>query len=240
MPRLKMTRITIALGEEGARDASLQGDVIIVVDSLRATTTILSALENGVARVIPARLVSECIGDLTAGESNGRKLPAVDLDNSPLSFLNRAFAGRVLTLRTTNGTRCLLAAKERFQTTVLVGALVNAKVVAQTASQIANRDSVNITIVASGRRGGPAEEDDLTANLIGYYINQYCQTNQQGFKIFDDYKDIFLNSDSGKHLAAIGAVNDVIFASRKNIISTVALFDSSACTACPETRVRMR
>ena len=235
-----MTRITITLGEEGARAASLRGEVIIVVDSLRATTTILSALENGVARVIPARSVSECVGDLTAGESNGRKLPDADLDNSPLSFLNRAFAGRVLTLRATNGTRCLLAAKARFQTTVLVGALVNAEIVARTAWQIAYRDTVNITIVTSGRRGGPALEDDLTADLIGYYINQYCQTDQQGFRVFDDYKDVFLNSDSGKNLAALGAVDDVIFASRKNLISTVALFDSSACTVYPEARVRMR
>ena len=238
MPGMKMTGITITSGEEGARAASFRGDVIIVVDSLRATTTILSALENGVARVIPARSVSECVGDLTAGESNGRKLPNADLDNSPLSFLNRAFAGRVLTLRTTNGTRCLLAAKERFQTTVLVGALVNAEVVARTAWQIACRDSVNITIVASGRRGGPAVEDDLTADLIGYYINQHCQA-EQDFRIFDDYKDVFLNSDSGKHLAALGAVDDVIFSSRKNLISTVALFDSSACTVYPEARVRM-
>jgi len=234
-----MVRTTITLGEEGARAASLRGDVIIVVDSLRATTTILSALENGIARVIPARLVSECVGDLTAGESNGRKLPNADLDNSPLSFLNRAFAGRVLTLRATNGTRCLLAAKERLQTTVLVGALVNAEVVARAARQIAYRDSVNITIVASGRRGGPAVEDDLTADLIGYYINQYCQADQRGFRIFDDYKDVFLNSDSGKNLTTLGAFDDVIFASRKNLISTVALFDSNACTVYPEARVRM-
>lgn len=229
-----MTRITVTLGEEGARVASLRGDVIIVVDSLRATTTILSALDNGVARVIPARSVSECVGDLTAGESNGRKLPDADLDNSPLSFLNREFEGRVLTLRSTNGTRCLLAAKERLQTTVLVGALVNAEVVARTAWQIAYRDSINITIVASGRRGGSAVEDDLTADLIRFYINQYCPEDQQGFRSLDDYKDVFLGSDSGKNLAALGAVDDVIFAARKNIISTVAVFDSSECTVCSQ------
>jgi 2-phosphosulfolactate phosphatase len=235
-----MTKITITLGENGARAASLRGDVIIVVDSLRATTTILAALENGVARVIPARSVSECIGDLTAGESNGREHPDADLDNSPIAFLNGVFAGRVLTLRTSNGTRCLLAAKERLQTTVLVGALVNAETVARTAWQIACRNTVNITIVTSGRRGRPAVEDDLTADLIGYYISQYCQVDKQDFRVFDDYQEVFLKSDSGKNLTALGAVDDVIYASRKNLISIVALFDSSACTVYPEACVRMR
>lgn len=225
-----MPGITVTSGEEGARLASLRGDVIIVVDALRATTTILSALENGVVSVIPARSVSECVGDLTAGESNGRKLPDADLDNSPLSFLNREFEGRVLTLRSTNGTRCLLAGKERLQATVLVGALVNAKVVARAAWQIACGDSTNITIVACGRRGGSALEDDLTADLIGFYISQHCQENQQGFRILEDYKHAFLDSDSGKNLATLGAVDDVVFASQKDIFSTVAVFDGNACT----------
>lgn len=138
----------------------------IVVDVLRATSTIVQALESGYERVYCCAEVEEAFalrdelgGAVLAGERGGNPLPGFDLGNSPLEFLKPRAEAVVLT--TTNGTRAIVGAAANCDT-VLVGSLLNLQAVAGAARGL-GRD---VEIVCAGLRGGYCEDDAYCAGRI--------------------------------------------------------------------------
>jgi 2-phosphosulfolactate phosphatase len=138
----------------------------IVVDVLRATSTIVQALESGYERVYCCAEVEEAFalrdergGAVLAGERGGNPLPGFDLGNSPLEFLKPRAEAVVLT--TTNGTRAIVGAAANCDT-VLVGSLLNLQAVAAAARGL-GRD---VEIVCAGLRGGYCEDDAYCAGRI--------------------------------------------------------------------------
>ena len=103
------------------QDILTTGDFIVVlVDVLRATTTICTAVANGVEAIIPVatheearRLKAE--GYLVASEKDGVQLDWADFGNSALSFTRDAIGGKTLVYCTTNGTRALAHRRRREQ-----------------------------------------------------------------------------------------------------------------------------
>ena len=104
------TVISFEWGKEAAEKAADRGDIVVVVDALRASSTIVTALACGVRCVRPVALLSECRGELTAAEVDGCRYEGTDLDNSPIAFLDGVHVGTELVLRTSNGTQCVAAA----------------------------------------------------------------------------------------------------------------------------------
>lgn len=138
----------------------------IVVDVLRATSTIVQALESGYERVYCCAEVEEAFalrdelgGAVLAGERGGNPLPGFDLGNSPLEFLKPR--AEVVVLTTTNGTRAIVGAAANCDT-VLVGSLLNLQAVAAAARGL-GRD---VEIVCAGLRGGYCEDDAYCAGRI--------------------------------------------------------------------------
>lgn len=155
------------------------GRTAIVVDVLRATTTIATVLERGAAGVYVAstvddarRLVRSGIGDLLCGEREGFRVPGFDFGNSPLEFEREEISGRTLVLTTTNGTRAVEACRAA---DVLVGAsLRNAGAVSE---WVASRHAAavvgsgGITIVCSGTDGSFSLDDFYAAGVIARRLN---------------------------------------------------------------------
>ena len=117
------------------QDVLTTGDFIVVlVDILRATTTICTAVGNGVEAIIPVatheearRLKSE--GFLVASEKDGVQLDFADFGNSAFSFTRDAIGGKTLVYCTTNGTRALQMAKSA--NSIVIGAFVNISAVTE-------------------------------------------------------------------------------------------------------------
>ena len=88
------------------------GGIAVVIDVLRASTTMITAVANGAARVIPvadvaeARRIAAEAGPtaLLGGERGGVRIAGFDLGNSPLEYRRAGVAGRTLVITTTNGT----------------------------------------------------------------------------------------------------------------------------------------
>ena len=105
---------------DGAVPARLAGATALVIDVLRASTTIVTALGNGAACVMPiehvddARACKTALGPdaILAGERDGDPPDGFDLGNSPLEFTPARVRGRSIILTTSNGTRALVAARE--------------------------------------------------------------------------------------------------------------------------------
>lgn len=221
---IHVPHVFIELGPSGARLASDRGDVIVVVDALRATSTIVAALDAGIDSVRPVATVDECVGEITAGERGGVKVAHLDFDNSPLAFGEGKQRGKNLCLTTTNGTECLLGAAKHPETTVLAGALLNATAVAKAALVSAQRQSKNITIVIAGRNNQIAIEDQITATQIALSIPGSEVGGEVPMLTTNDFLIDFLNSDSGRNLSSLGQVQDVIFCSQKDTSETVPVF----------------
>ena len=146
----------------------LRGQVAVIVDILRASSTIVTALGEGVTHVFPVASLEECAaygqqhGCLTAAERDGLPAPGFDLGNSPFGFLdaNHQVRGRALTISTTNGTAALrrsLAAEA-----VVVGAFLNLAAVANFVRQ----QSRDVLVVCAGWKGQFCLEDTVFGGAL--------------------------------------------------------------------------
>lgn len=163
--------VDVELVAQNADKASKRGDLVIVIDVVRATTSIITALSNGAKSVIPVQTVKEAMqlrrkhpDYLLAGEREGVKPKGFDLDNSPLSLTKENVEGKSLIMSTTNGTKALVRSKgSRW---VLVGAFVNADAVARKSNEIASKNNVGISFVLAGQENHFALEDFICAGGI--------------------------------------------------------------------------
>lgn len=208
--------IHIALGASGALAASRRGDVIVVVDALRASSTIVTALAHGMRGVRPVSSVDACVGEITAGERGGKKIEQLQFDNSPMAFANGNLAGKELILTTSNGTECLNAAASNPGAITLVGSLLNASAVAGSALGLARGSRRNISIVCAGRNNVMAIEDLIAASEIAMSLPGAPVLGGLQPISSPDFARDFLASDSGRNLSALGKTADVLFCAIKD------------------------
>ncbi len=153
--------------------ADLAGKNVVVIDVLRATSTIVQAIASGCRRVIPMdgiaearRQAAESAAEsvLLAGEWNGVRPAGFDLGNSPREFTTAAVSGRTIVMATTNGTRALHRVRDAHR--ILAGCFRNLTATAA-AVAAAGRDAL---IVCSGQAGTPSLEDIACAGALARRI----------------------------------------------------------------------
>jgi len=109
----------------------ISNSVVVVIDILRATSTITTALYNGAKEVIPVDSVSRCIeigkhvSGITAGERDGKIAEGLSYGNSPFEYPEEFIKGKTLVLTTTNGTKLLHMALDKGAKEIIIGAFTN-------------------------------------------------------------------------------------------------------------------
>lgn len=150
----------------------LAGGAVVVIDVLRATTTIIHAVAAGAREVIPcleiddARRVASGFppgAALLGGERGGVKIEGFDLGNSPEEYNRATVGGKTVLMTTTNGTRAMMLCRQAKR--VLVGAFVNASAVARALMQ---EESVHL--LCAGTEGEITREDVLFAGRVAYRL----------------------------------------------------------------------
>jgi len=139
--------------------------IVVLVDILRATTSICAAFENGVKSIIPVATLDEAKlwkekGFLVASEQDGKKLDFADFGNSAFNFSREAVGGKTLVYCTTNGTRALDIAKNAGK--IAIGSFINLG--ALTEWLIA--EDKNVVILCSGWKNKFCLEDTLFAGAL--------------------------------------------------------------------------
>ncbi|SFI58149.1 2-phosphosulfolactate phosphatase [Paenibacillus sp. UNC496MF] len=204
---------------------------VIVIDVLRATSSIIAALEAGAAGVMPVETVLEarslqCGGHLVAGERFCRKIPGFEFGNSPEEFTPDAVSGKRIVLTTTNGTRALHKAMRADY--VLAGALVNATACAQAALEL-RRD---IVLLCAGSHNEFALEDGLCAGLLIGELQRLSpspvEMNDLGSAMLGlhrssagSLRELLLGCATGRRLVKNGSGRDVDYCSRVNASAVV-------------------
>ena len=109
----------------------INNSIVVIIDVLRATSTIATALHNGAKCVIPVDSVAKCIelgkqiDSITAGERDGKIAEGLKHGNSPFEYPKEFVAGKTLVLTTTNGTKLLHMALEKGAGSIITGSFTN-------------------------------------------------------------------------------------------------------------------
>lgn len=213
-------------------EKSYSDDVSIMVDVLRASSTITIALDH-FQQVIPvidhenARALSKKLNAVLAGERRGATLNGFNAGNSPGEI--QRFNGETLVLTTSNGTRIM----EGMNSRVLIGCFNNAKAVARVAQKI----SLNhIELVMAGVEGRFAIEDFLGAGFIMKYLpddemDEFARSAVLAVENPEKVDKSILNSRSGQRLKALGFEKDIEFCLKRNISKNVPVFHQNVITS---------
>lgn len=208
--------------------APLTGRLAVVVDVLRASTTIVEALAAGARDVVPVVDVAEALalagpGVVVGGERGGLRCEGFDLGNSPREYTPAAVRSRRVVLCTTNGTRAIGAAVRGGAAEVLIAAFTNLKHVIGVAAA-AGRD---VAILCAGREGGFSLEDATCAGGLvaglAYRRGDVARKSDAAFAaetLFrahrDDLVRLFTVTAHGRHLVDLGFGDDLPVCARLN------------------------
>lgn len=172
-----------------------ENTIVIVVDILRATSTIVTAIGNGASRIIPVATIEECerLGlnneYITAAERNAQKCDFSILGNDPYEYSEKNVKGKTIVMTTTNGTKSINIVKQFRSDNILIGAILNLQ---STAQYIQKYKFENVIIVAAGWNGQPSIEDCMYSAYLSNVLIQ------MGFRLhFNDMAtmvDILYNS----------------------------------------------
>ncbi|HLF68090.1 MAG TPA: 2-phosphosulfolactate phosphatase [Gaiellaceae bacterium] len=204
----------------------------IVVDVIRATSTICQALAAGYARVYctaeveGARALREALGEgVLGGERNNVVIPGFDLGNSPREYADPA--GETLILSTTNGTRAVVAAAQRCAS-VLVASLLNLSAIVE-AARDAGED---VLVVCAGVQGTLALDDAFVAgrivDLLGWARTDSAEAAARLVTTWSGAEEAFRASKSGRNLMenAPELEEDLPFCARESVLEVVPRLDA--------------
>lgn len=239
--------VSVSILPQLVAPASLRHHTAIIIDQLRASTTICAALQNGAVAVHPFLEPDDAQAFkhrqprgtcLTGGERHGQLIPGFDLDNSPAAYTTDRVADRHIAFTTTNGTKAALLAQEA--DSVLVACLGNRLAIiehlaessdpihiicAGTRERVTLEDILAAGAIADGllARGHPlhapdARADDDTAHL-GHVLWQSASAKPDGIL------HALLRSRGGRNLARIGLDADIAHCAQLDIYSVVPTFN---------------
>lgn len=247
-------RLEVFFGPGQAAASDLAGRVVAVIDVLRASTTIATALDNGARAVVPLETSEEVItrsktfgrGDvLMAGERKMRAVPGFDLGNSPLEFTADVVGGKTVLLTTTNGTAALVAVSGARD--VVVASYVNFTAVCAML-RAALRGGTDVAIICAGRDRQFSLED---AACAGRYV-RYCarrvpdvDTNDAARaaalidrRYNDDVARLFAESSHARALGEAGFAEDLAACAAIDAHPVVALYADRQITRLGPDRTR--
>jgi len=232
--------INVVMSPTNVDELHFSGKTTVVVDVLRATTTIITALMNGAKEIVPVGSVefamkasSNMFGGQTliCGERNAKKIDGFNLGNSPLEFTNDVIGGKSLVLFTTNGTKAIVKAK--YSDEVIIASFLNISAVAKYLVEL----NKPFEILCAGKNNSFCLEDTVFAGkLIAEILTQTedVELTDSGLasvaiaKTFGkNLKKMFAESEHGKFLIESGFEEDLKYCAKLNVTEDIPVFASS-------------
>lgn len=238
-------RIDVLFGPSMLAPAAVTGRVVAVIDVLRASTTIATALAYGARNVVPLESADAVItrakqlerADVrTAGEQKMQPIPGFDLGNSPREMTREAVDGKTVLFTTTNGTATLLAVQGARD--VVIASYVNVSAVT-TLLRTAARGGTDISIVCAGRDRQLSLED---AACAGRYVRLVTKTLEAELgdgafactvldrRYGDRLDKLFADSEHGRALAEAGFGEDLVACGAVNAHPVIPIYQDRQIT----------
>lgn len=214
----------------------LKNSIVVVIDILRATSSMVYGIDNGATAIIPVAQVEDCLayaghGYLLAAERNGEVVAGYNFGNSPFSYTAERVAGKTVVLTTTNGTKALHMARATAEQ-VVIGSFLNL----QAMCDWLKVQSQDVLLLCAGWKDSANLEDTLFAGAV-------VKELRAEFTVFDDSSVIaedlyglaendlgaYMNKSSHSHrLAALNIGEDVKFCLQLNICQAIPVLVGDA------------
>jgi len=235
-----MTDINLELVAADAAVAVKRQDIVVIVDVLRASSTIVTALANGAQAIMPLRSVEDARRRkranpeyLLAGERHGLRPRGFDLGNSPLEYTRERVENKGILLTTSSGTQALAAAREAPE--IVVGSFLNMTAVSYVVKQLSKEEERGITIVLSGKHGKFSLEDFLCGGaFVALLKEEMDRCSDTAWVAYLSYQaserrllDTILMGNHAKELVNLGLSEDVRFCCTVDRYVVVPVLESS-------------
>jgi 2-phosphosulfolactate phosphatase len=226
-------KIDIIITADDIRESKIKDKVVVIIDMFRATSVIVTALNNGCKEVIPYLTIEETLETasklgrenyILGGERRAVKIDGFDLSNSPLEYKEGVVKNKTVLFTTTNGTRALtksLSAKRIF-----IGAMINAKAVAKKLIEV-NED---VVIINAGTNGNFSMDDYICSGYIINEVLSHCKRLEltdiarTANIIYQGNQDIISYVKNATHYSVMKSLkldNDIEYCIRKDIAEIV-------------------
>jgi 2-phosphosulfolactate phosphatase len=214
----------------------LNNSITVIIDVLRATSTIATALYNGAKCVIPVDSVSRCIelgkqiDGITAGERDGKIAEGLEYGNSPFEYPKEFIQGKTLVLTTTNGTRLLHIALEKEATEIITGSFANLSAVCDHLTQM-NR---NVILGCAAWKDKVNMEDTLFAGAVISRVKKHfdinCDSSHIAEAMYEDGKEdlfSFIKKHNASHynrLMNFGLEKDIRYCLSADVANVLPVY----------------
>jgi 2-phosphosulfolactate phosphatase len=210
--------------------------VVVIIDVLRATSTIATALYNGAASVIPVATVPRCIelgkelGGITAGERDGKVAEGLEHGNSPFEYPASFIKDKLLVLTTTNGTKLLHMALDNGAKEIITGSFPNLSAVCD---HLVSKKQ-NVILGCAAWKDRVNLEDSLFAgaviDTIGEYFDIKCDSSHMVHNLYrmakqDLYEFMKVNDATHYHrLTNFGLEKDIRYCLTPDLANVLPFF----------------
>ena len=223
-----MKNIAVCLSPELIHLFDLKNKAVVVVDILRATSSMVTGRAHGITAIKPVASLEECLllgknGYVTAAERGGEKVEGFDIGNSPFSYMDDDLKGKKVAITTTNGT--LAISKSMDAEHIFIGAFLNITTVANELRSL-NKD---VVIHCAGWKGSVNLEDTLFAGaLIELLQDEFELTTDDAVMARSLYKahrnnlfETVASSAHARRLEKFGVIKDIAFCVRFDEYSVI-------------------
>lgn len=233
-----MNNLEVVFTPEEIKDRRLSDKLIVVIDVLRASSTIVTALAYGCRGLVPILSPEQAKEKaqqfkkeevLLGGEREGRKIKGFDLGNSPREYQKEIVEDRMIIFSTTNGVKTLERVRGAFR--IIIASFLNL----QATFNYCSKFQGDILLACAGKEGYFSLEDTVCAgmliNSLRDIYSDTCQevdanlTAQVLYKKFgNNILEMLRKSQHGRYLESIGLRKDLEFCSQLDIFNIVPIF----------------
>ena len=218
---------------------SIEDRIVVVIDVLRATSSMVYGIDNGASAIIPVAQVEDCLnytnkGFLLAAERNGEVVEGYDFGNSPFSYAREKVNGKTIVLTTTNGTKALHLARKRAHQ-VVIGSFLNLEALC---NWLRVQDK-GVLLLCAGWKDKFNLEDTLFAGAVVRelrkdftHFDDSCVAAEDLYDLAKDDLRSYLHKSSHSHrLAELNIEEDVKFCLQLNICQAIPVLIGDALVA---------
>ena len=221
----------------------ISNSIVVIIDILRATSTIASALYNGAKEIIPVDSVAECIKlgkqmeVITAGERDGRIAEGLQYGNTPFQYTSEFIKGKTLVLTTTNGTKLLHMALAANAKGIITGSFCNISAVC---NYLTNQNKEVILACAAWKNRINIEDSLFAGAVINRIKNNFqvnCDATQIAETLYLQAKDDlfgFLKEKNASHyhrLMGFGLEDDIRFCLTNDNANILSIYTNGRLVA---------
>jgi 2-phosphosulfolactate phosphatase len=236
-----MKIVEVCLTPDLVKTYGVENKIVVVVDILRATSVMTTALAHGITSITPVATVEECralkeLGYLAAAERDGKTVEGFDFGNSPFTYMDKNLAGKKLAVTTTNGTLAITRSVNAEE--VVIGSFLNISAVA---NYLMSREC-DVMILCAGWKGMVNLEDTIFAGaLVEMLGKSFDSENDSAIAALALYKmaqndmmDFLKNSSHAKRLKGLSIIKDIDYCLQRDAYDIIPVLKEGELIAHKE------